>query len=432
MSAARGAFLAMLSAGLLAAQQPSQTSAMMGATAAPGGKLLDVEFYGEILGVYDSGIAPAGQPSRAPGALYGLESGAGASIFRRWRHAQLAVEYKGRFRDYTEPALFNGTEQYLDLLFRVQLQRHLALAVAETAGTTTVATGSLISLGGEQSGLFALPTDDVFEIRTNYAESTVNLIWQIEPHLSIDLGGEGFVVRRDSFVLAGLDGYRAHAVLSFRFSAHQTLLAAYEHTFFDFQRVFGNSELDTAYLGYGLQLRRNLDLSLEAGGSRVASLGLATVALDPAIAAIIGRGTALIAQRQILYAPLLDARLVEHLRNGSLRLGVFTNMSPGNGAALTSRQTATTLAYSYTGNRGLTVSWNAGYSRLSPIGQGTGAYASFNGGAGITYRLFKDTHLELRYDFRHYTTQNFFSTKDSTRVTVGLAYGSADAPLSAR
>ena len=427
MRATRAVLLATIAAGLLAAQQPSQTSAMFSAAPAQGGKLLDVEFYGEILGVYDSGLAPG--PQNAAGAAYGTESGVGASISKRWRHSKVAIEYKGRFRDYANQALFNGAEQYLNLLYREQATRHLAIALAGTAGTTTVAIGSMISLGSPNSSLFPLPTDEVFDIRTNYAESTVNTIWQVRPHLSLDLGGEGFLVRRDSFLLAGLDGYRTHAVGSYRFSPRQTLLAAYEHSHWDFQRVFGETTLETVYTGYSVQLARHLDLSLEAGGSHVASLALTAVAIDPAVAAIIGRGTALIAQRRSIYAPMLDARLVEHLRNASLRLGVFSNMSPGNGAALTSRQTAATLGYSYTGYRGLNLAWNAGYCRLSPIGQGTGAYENFSGGGGLTYRLFKDALLEFRYDFRHYTTQNFFSKKDSSRMTLGLAYGLGDAPL---
>jgi hypothetical protein len=418
-----------MAAGVLAAQQPSQTSSMLSGAQAPGGKLLDIEFYGEILGVYDSGLLPAGGAGNAPGAAYGTESGLGASISRRWRHAGLAMEYKGRFREYANQPLWNGSEQYFTLLFREQFARHVALSLAGTAGTTTTATGSMIALGGANSGLFALPTDDVFDIRTNYADSTVNLIWRIDPHLSLDLGAEGFVVRRDSFELAGLDGYRAHAVGSYRFSAHQTMLAAYEHTYFDFQRVFGDTALETAYLGYSVQITRTLDLSLEAGGSRVATVGLGAVAIDPAIAAIIGRSTALVVQHQHSYAPLLNARMVEHLRNGTLRLGVFRSMSPGNGAALTSRQSAITLGYSYAGHRDLAVSVNASFTTLSPMAQGAGTYSSFSGGAGVTYRLIRETHLELRYDFRHFTTQNFFSKKDSSRVTLGLAYGSGEAPL---
>jgi hypothetical protein len=43
--------------------------------------------------------------------------------------------------------------------------------------------------------------------------------------------------------------------------------------------------------------------------------------------------------------------------------------------------------------------------------------------------LGRETHIEMRYDYRHYTTQNNFYQKDSNRVSLGLAFSPGETPL---
>jgi hypothetical protein len=72
---------------------------------------------------------------------------------------------------------------------------------------------------------------------------------------------------------------------------------------------------------------------------------------------------------------------------------------------------------------------NASYNQLSTVGQTLPKYTNLQGGGGLTYRLFADTYLRLRYDYRHYTTQNLLYQKDSNRVSLGLAFSPGPAPL---
>lgn len=401
------------------------------ATKQSGGKLLDFRFYGEVMGVYDSGLTPAAATPQAssPGTGYGIEAGIGVSADRRWEHGQLTVEYRGRFREYARDMLFNGTDQFLSVAYGLEMRPHLALELKETAGTTTLANGEFAYLPIPSDDLLGIPSNELFDNRTNYSESQVDLIWDRTARLSFDFGGQGFLVRRDSAALAGLNGYSAHWDAAYRLTRHQVISAGYKYTHFDFDRFFGAAALQTAAIEYSVQLSHHLDLSIRAGGTRVDALGLTEVTLAPSIAAIIGQTGAAVTFSRILYVPNLSGQLVERLRHSSVRLDFLDGVSPGNGLYLTSRQTAATMGYSYSGYRRLTLGAHGGYNQLSAIGQSFGKYTNLEAGGVMTYEVVQGAHLEMRYDFRHYTTQDLFFRKDSNRVSLGFVYGPDTAPL---
>jgi hypothetical protein len=168
---------------------------------------------------------------------------------------------------------------------------------------------------------------------------------------------------------------------------------------------------------------------MDAGGIRIQTLGLTQVSIDPAIAAIVGRNVAVVTFFKTVYAPNIDARLIRRFDRSSLTLGYSIGATPGNGVYLTSRQNAGTLGYSYTGFRRFTAGANAMYNELSSIGQGLGKYTNTQGGAALTYKLSHGAHVQFRYDYRHYTTQNTLYQKDSQRVVVGLAFSPGETPL---
>lgn len=412
---------------------PSILSRDKGLIGERGGKLIDFRYYGEVTGVYDSGLTPFITDAQGnlinAGANYGVEAGYGVIGSRRWKRDWLSLEYKGTYRHYSNSTYFDGLDQFLNLAYNRALTKRFQLALKETAGTISLANGGFSYLPLTNTDLFAVPANELFDTRTNFLQSRVDLTWQKTARLSFSAGGEGFVVRRASLALAGLNGYSARADAAYRLTKRQTVSAGYRHTYFDFQRAFGNATLETVALGYSIELGRNWDFSMQAGGIRVEALGLTTVAIDPAIAAIVGHNTAIVSFFRVLYAPLVETRLIRRFERSALTFSYSNTTSPGNGVYLTSRQNAGSARYSYTGYKRFTAEMVAGYSQLSAVGQTLGKYTNLQGGAGITYKLVRDAHLELRYDFRHYTTQNTLFQKDSNRVSLGLAFSPGDKPL---
>jgi hypothetical protein len=395
------------------------------------GKLIDLEIFGQIAGVYDSALAapPQNGSIRAVGDS-GIEYGVGVIAARRWRHAKLSVEYRGKFIEYQKYKQFNGSDQFLDLDYSQWLRPHLTLSLKEIAGTTTNANGAFSYLPISAANAFAIPTNELFNVRTNYAESRVDLVWQKSARLSFDVGGDGFVLRRDDLALAGLSGYSARAAAAYRLTRRQTLGASLQYMHFDFQRVYGSAQIQTAALAYSVALTRTMDLQLQAGGSRIDTTGLTQVTLDPSVAAIVGQSVATVTFSRVLLVPLADARVVRRFEHASVNAGFTSGVSPGNGIYLTSRQSTANSGLSYTGAHRLTAAVTASYSRLSTLGQSLPPYTNLQGGGGLTYRIAGSVYAQLRYDYRHYSTQYLLYKIDSNRISIGMAFSPGAAPLS--
>src|SRR5206468_4326015 len=142
--------------------------------------------------------------------------------------------------------------------------------------------------------LYAVPTNELFDNRTDYLQGRVDLTFQKSLRLSFNFGGELFLVRRRSLALASLNGYNGHTDVSYRLTKRQTITASFERTQFDYLRQFGNSNITTFAGGYALGVGRRWDFSSRLGAARVDALGLTKVNVDPAIAAIVGQNTAVV------------------------------------------------------------------------------------------------------------------------------------------
>ncbi len=123
--------------------------------------------------------------------------------------------------------------------------------------------------------------------------------------------------------------------------------------------------------------------------------------------------------------------MIRRFKQGSLTFLYSSSVTPGNGLYLTSRQTFGEVAYSFVAGRNLRARANAGYNQLSALGQALGKYSNLQGGIQVLYKLTGGTYLDVRYDYRHYTTQymtgDAFLEMDSNRVSVGVGFGLGEA-----
>ena len=160
------------------------------------------------------------------------------------------------------------------------------------------------------------------------------------------------------------------------------------------------------------------------------SLGLQSFAVDPVIAAIIGRPTVIGVFHTMQYVPSFQATLGRVFRRSSLSFGYSAGVSPGNGVYLTSRANSGTISYSHTASQRWNVGLSGGYSSYSSLSQSIGKYQSYNAGGGFTCKLTGWLHLVGRYDARRYTVGPSAFRRLNHRVTVGIAFSPGDLPLS--
>ena len=399
-----------------------------------GGKLLDFRFYASLNGVYDSGLTPVLTDKTGnlvtTGGAYGVAAGFGVTGSKTWRRDSLSLDYNGSYRKYADGGSFDGLDQFLSLRYGRTISRRLILDVKETGGISGLGNGNFSFLPLTSNDLHAIPTNELFDNRTEYSQSTVGLVWQKSARLSFRVDGDGSVVRRKAGSLAGLNGYGVGGDVSYRITRRQTLSLTYRLMHYDYQRLYGSALAQTASVGYSIGLGRRYDLATSIGGTYANLVGLQTVQLDPAIVAIIGQTQITENFNRTAAIPYGSVSLTRRFSHSAVSATANTGISPGNGAYLTSRQTSAGVSYSYAGRQ----RWSSGakfdYTKLSALGQQIGQYSGVQGGVGATYRVTNAMHAEFRYDYRHYSTQNDLFRKDSHRISVGLAFSPGDKPLS--
>jgi hypothetical protein len=412
---------------------PTILSRGMGTVLQGGGELLELRPYLSLNGIYDSALTAVSvdQQGRIPQADgYGAEVGFGLYGYHKWRHSMLGLDYRGDVRHYSQKSYYDGTDHNLTLGFTHQATRRISFSLREAAGMYSRSYGWFNGYQFFDPAYANVPTNELFDGRTIYMSTMGDITYTMSPRLSFNVGGSGMVVRRRSQALVGTTGWTGRGDVSYRASRTLTVGADYNFSHYEFTGSFGASDIHTVSVDLSLRLGRQWDLGMRAGGARVESLGLRNAAVDPVIAAIIGRTTGTEVFHGTQYIPSLQATLGRVFRRSSLSLGYSTGVSPGNGVYLTSRAENGTLSYSHTAFQRWNVGLSGGYSSYSSLSQTMGKYESYNAGGGATCKLKSWLHLVGRYDARRYTVGSSIFRRVNHRATVGIAFSPGDLPLS--
>jgi hypothetical protein len=397
-----------------------------------GGKLIDFRYYVDIQGVYDSGFAPFAQTGTSNssdnlGGSAGTTLGWGLIGSRVWKRDRLSLEYHGDYTYY--PNYQSGNNEFLNLHYSHILKRRLTFDFRENAGTTYQANGYYRFAPLTASDLIAVPVNDLFDVRTNFSDSRVDVTWQKTLRLSFSGGGTGFLIRREQYSLPGTNGYEAHGSVAYRLTRKQTVSVNYTHDWFNFQRQYGHSDIDAVQIGYNVDLSHHISFQAGIGGTIVHNLGLQDVPVDPVVTAVLGITSITVVSNRTYYAPKFSGVLSKKFERSIATLAFSKDVSPGNGVYLTSRQTGLSAVYSYVGITKATIGANVSYSALTSFGQqNLGQYSNYGVGLGATYKVAHDMHLTFRYDYRRYTTQAVPNINEN-RISLGFGYSPGDRPL---
>ncbi len=389
--------------------------------------------FAAISGIYDTGITPVTVTTQGKipnDSSVGGEVSAGLYGYHRWKSATLGLDYRGSYRDYAHNTYYNGTDQSLALIYTKQALRRLSFTLRESAG--------LFSANFYSAGPYNLidptfsntPTNDLFDGRTQYLSTMADVTYQATARLSFNFGGDGFLVRRRSSSLYGLTGYRARGDMAYRTSRYATTGLAYDFTHYEYTKGFGGSDIHTLALTQAFRLSRNWELSMRVGGSRVETLGLISVAIDPVIAAIIGTTQGIEVIYRINWVPAANMLLTRKFHYSTLTFNYDRGVSPGNGVYLTTRQEIANGAFSYTGLRKANIGISGGHVSFGSLTQTVGNYSSFTGGGGFTYKISGAFHFLARYDYRRYDIAESVFRRNSYRATIGFGFSPKDVPLS--
>jgi hypothetical protein len=396
---------------------------------------IDFRPYLNLSAGYDSGINgvgvnPNGTPVNEVSAA--MDASVGVSGVHSWRHTQIGLDYRFNLRHYFRQSFYDGSDQMLLLGITHQLSRHVIFAIRTSAGlyTQNFNTPVLTSTVPFDPATTYVPTNDFFDNRTLYFSTQADLQVQKSTRLSYAVGADGFETRRRSTALYGVVGAGARGDIHYRISRRSTIGLGYNYTHYSYNHIFSSTDLHGFVATYGIRLTRQWEFSSTAGATRYETKFIQTVAIDPAIAALIGISSA----RQVSYSrnwiPTVQARLSYTMKRGVTYLSVGRSVVPGNGLFLTSTSTNASAGYAYTALRRWSASLAVAYNRSNSLGNFIGVYGDYAATATLSRQIVRYTHGILSANVRRFQSPDFNNyNKWSYGVRLGLGFTPGDIPI---
>jgi hypothetical protein len=399
------------------------------------GEQVDLRFFATAEAVYDNGIQPYSVDSKGNliqvNGLYGVQGTVGAYGVHTWRRAQLGLNYRGLFRHYTNDSFYDGSDHHLELGYTYQPSKRIYFDMRAIAGTSSLGlNGPLVTYAPIPDSVVAQPTLLLFDSRTYYLESGMDVSILQSPRTIYTMGGMGYTVRRRGLGLINVNGYDLHGSVVHRLSRATSVGGNYTHLHFDFPGHFGEADINQYQGMVSHDFGRYWTLTVKAGLYQAEVQGLQQVALDPEVSALLGISAGIQAYYRKSTFPSGTAQLTRRFKNARIDLSYARTVTPGNGIYLTSRQQLAQGTLSYTGLQRWSLSLGGSYSTLSSIGQNIPGYAQTSGSGGATYRITGALHAVARYDARRQDITFVGYRRTGYRATVGLSFSPGNIPLS--
>jgi hypothetical protein len=369
--------------------------------------------FAEITSIYDTGLARIGTFSNsgnlANAASFGMGIAWGISGSKAWRRTTLGLDYRGNLDRYTQRVVFNTTTQQFLLSLNQTLTRHVSFTLRSSGGTFARDFGlrGISSTVAFDPTTASVPRTDFFDNRTSYLTAQGDLTYQRSARLSINIGGDGSIIRREYTALFGTVTAGARADVHYRLGRRTTIGGAYFYEQYRFTRILGGSDIHTAVGAFGMRLSRRLEFTGYAGIQRVESKVLQTTLVDPIIGAILGITGNVQIVHQTALMPDINARLSRTFRTGLLYLAGSHNIVPGNGLFLTSSTSTILGGYSYTGLRNWSFSSSMGYYNSDSMVHVAGNYGTLSAGVSLSRKLGRSFYVIGKYFVRDYSSNDF-------------------------
>lgn len=397
---------------------------------------IDFRPFLEVSGILDtglSGVALTSEGKLPDDKAYGVQASAGVSGFHSWRHTTLGLDYRAAYAHYSTKTFYDGTNQSLMLGITHRITRHATFSLRENAGlyNRNFAAPMLPQTVPFDPQTTYMPTNDFFDNRTMYLSTQADLTVQRSTRLSLDLGADGFLVRRRSTALYGVSGAGARGDVQYRLSRRSTIGANYTYMHYSFTGIFSSTDLHGAVGSYGLRLSRTLELSAYGGFYRAETKFVReNIPLPPAVAEILGTTLGRAVYHDVAYLQNWGARFSRTVHRGVFYASAGHGVTPGNGLFLTSTMTHVSGGYSYTGLRRWSFNASAGYNASDSIGNVRGTYGGYVGTLSASRQIARSIHMILSTDARQYSSRDFSNyNRLIYRVRIGLGYSPGDIPL---
>ncbi|MEP7353468.1 MAG: hypothetical protein ABI824_09590 [Acidobacteriota bacterium] len=412
---------------------PGVASTGAGTIGQRSGQDLSIRMFGGINAIRDTGLVPFATDSTGKLAnvksLYGTEVNIGAYGAHLWRRVRLGLDYSGGYRRYTQSTSYNGTNQGLTLGVTYQQSKRIVLDSQLSAATVNQGS-QLVGIGSGIVDGIASPTSLLFDNRYIQVQVGTDVNYIASAKTVYSFGGTGYTIHRGTSALAGVNGYTLRGNVKHRLSRSTTVVVGYQHTHYDYPRSFGEADINQFTSGISKRIGRDWDVSLSGGAYQIQTQGVESVAVDPAIAALLGTATASRTFYKVTWLPTIAASINRTFRRSTWSANYSRGTSPGNGLYLASQQESYGSGYSYTGIRKWSLSISVNRSTLSSVAQLLSDYESNSASASISRTLPYGLHLSGEFQLRQQKLALGGFNRTGTRTSINLSYSPGDIPIS--
>jgi hypothetical protein len=396
-----------------------------------GNQAVPMHFQASVEGTYDSALLGFGldsngqfQSAGSAGVMANLNVG-GRKL---WRRSFVGMEYTANYGHYTRQSFFNGTNHSMNLAAGTQLGRKWQLFTELMGGTSNRFLGNSPFFRASEFEVQAAPTQELFDSRMFFLGNQTSAVYNINRRQSFRMSGNASTVRRRARGLVDMKSYGASADWVRRVSRRTSIGASYAFNHFDFEKIFGESDIHTLGVHLSRSIGRDWELRLGVTGAKQSTVGVRTVALDPVLAAILGRtsGTEVFESNNLIYG--YEGRVTRQIGRSSLSMHAMRGINPGNGFFLTSVNQMAGVTFNRNVTRNFGMTGSAGYSRMTSLGFASGAFSGWTAGIAVNRKITEDLGLVGRYDWRTFDLAQTNFGRTGYRVTIGLSYHPKDGP----
>jgi hypothetical protein len=391
--------------------------------------------------VYDTGIGtPTGTGSLGPSnTLIGTMVGwnfAGRHYFHR---DMVSVVYSGNMSEYSGSGSFSGSNQTVSTAYKHVLSRHLTLNL--TGSGSLLSQNSVLEnqpVGPEtiaNINIASSPNIQIYDTGAKQFSSQADLTWQLTGRLSFNFGTSYFAIERDSPLLLGTTGQQARGDVNYRLTKRMTVGSYYSFNHYVYPHGFGNSATNTAGLIYSYAFNQTTQLRFRGGLSETESLGLETVMINPAIAALLGESSGVIDSYTTYRTTDFSVQFVKDFRGGkrTATVAYAHGISPGNGVFQTSQQESISATVTTKVFRNYSLSLGVGRDTLTSVAvsaiQNLGKYESDFGQISLNRTYRRGVGLTFTAQYRYFDVDLLGSLRNQIRISTGVSWGSGTGRL---
>lgn len=283
---------------------------------------------------------------------------------------------------------------------------------------------------------FGDPSVDMLDTELDYFDNRMYLgalasgfSYQKSQRLTFSVQGGAFGAERPSGRFRDARGFMAGGAAQYRLTRQTFAGAQYSFGTFYFPGRFGESTYMSAQAFIGRRLNRTWSAQAGAGPLWVDSTRLASVPLDPFIAALTGQATALEILDRSTQTVAGQAALSGQFRKSSLQAVYMRGVMPGSAVYQSSLMERVGVNYNYSVARSTSVAFILSAIRMKALMQEIGEARMYRVGLSANRRLREGLSLSGSASFVRREIAGRRLVSDAVMVNLGVFYSPGELPF---